>query len=191
MTRQLAVNWEQIQNAIHQWACSVTDITWVWANQDTAQQDYPFGAISMVSGLLKTGLDEIRWDPDEERNLHTGPREFTLGFQVSVGEPNSNQRPDESAESILATLQSSIGFEATREILFAANVALIEELAIVPLDLFIGSDHISRAQLDLRFGTQATLAEAIDPIETLEVTSEYSTPTYGGTDEIDLTGGSP
>lgn len=195
MTRQLAVNWQQIQDAIHAWACSVTEIHWDWANQDTAQNPYPYGVISLVSGLLKTGIDEVRWDPstDPPRNIHTGPREFTVGFQVNVGEPASNERPDDNAESILSTLQASVGFEATRAILWkGANVSVIEELPIVPLDLFIGTDHVSRAQLDIRFLSQSCLVESIEPIETLELTSEYENhPSLGGTDTIDLSGGSP
>lgn len=193
MTRALAVEWHVIQDAIYQWACQATEIDWVWSDQDTAQQRYPYGVISPVSGLAKTGIDEVRWVPPvapetKGRNVHTGPRVFTLGFDVQVGEPDSNSRPDMSAHSILSTLQATTGFVATSEILFPANVAIIEELPIVPLGQFIGSNHISRAQMDIRFGTQSCIEEAIDQIDVMEITIEISNhPAQGGTDTLDLT----
>ncbi len=189
MTRQSALEWQQIQDGIYAWACQVTGIDWVWANQDTAQIEYPYGVLTVVSGPIKSSLDEIRYDAARNVNIHTGPRQFTIGFQVSVGEKNSNERPDESAEAILTTLQASVQFEATKAIFRAANIAVEVENPIQVIDLQIGTDKISRAALDIGFLTATCIEETIDPIETIVIDSEYrDNPSRDGSDTIDLTG---
>lgn len=193
MTRQVALEWQQIQDAIHQWACEATGgLTWLWADQDTSQEPWPYGVLSVVSGPnpIPGSIDEIRWDADAETNTHTGPRSFTIGFQVSVGPPDSNTRPDEGSESILATLHSTIGFQATRDLLYGANVSVAEVLAINPIGLYVGQEFVDRAQMDIRFHTQAALIEAVGPIDKVEIASSYTgNPVYDATDTIDLTGG--
>ena len=71
-----------------------------------------------------------------------------------------------------------------------ALIAVETENPIQSLDLQIGSDHISRASLDIVFLTQSCMEEPVDQIDEVVIESTYTNhPTQSGTDTVDLTGG--
>lgn len=169
-----AVCWEDIQNAIAEWACGATGLTWVWADQKAPQPPYPYGLLNVIAGLTKIGgLDEQRVveNGDETELIHTGPREFTVSFQVQVGLPEADEDARVFAENYLATLMATTSFESAKVIFRRANISVVEELPIQSLDLVIATETVSRASMDIRFQTQSALREVIVPLEQVQIQS--------------------
>ena len=188
-----AVDWKAIQDGIHRWCCSSTGLEWVWADQKAPQPLYPYGLLNVVSGLTKVGgLDERRTRCENGRieQIITGPRYFTISFQVQVGLPSSDNDARVFAESYLATLQASVLLESSRQILKRSNIAVVEELPIQSLDLVIATETVSRAAMDIRFVTQSCLVEEIPAIDVVRIESGKFPPSDQSVDgtEFDIGG---
>jgi len=172
-----ALDWPTIAEELLQWACDQTGIAWAWADQDAPQPTYPFGLIRVVSGPLKLGTDEIRWDGDETLN-HFGVRELTLSFECLVDKDAGGSMADEyNAHSLLLMLQSSLRLQSTKERFQRANVAVREDdQPIQNLDENVADRWISRALVEFVFYTSTTLQETVGFFEAVEVSSEISRP---------------
>ena len=150
------IDWTLIRSTLRQWVADVSGCEVIWADQAAPQPSYPYASLNILPGTIELGaLDEERMQADGSL-LITGPRDFVLSSQIHVGgtcaaDPAANARMRADA------LVSSLQIPQFRTDLRAANLGLRERGQPQMLDLVVGTQWISRAQVDIRFGTTSNV----------------------------------
>ncbi len=185
MTDTIAINWENIQNALYNWVSSKTDIAWIWANQDAPQPSYPYGVLNIISGPVKIGFDELRYlVSDDKLDLDVvGNRQFTCSLQVNIGPPDADVLPNYDSRALMSYLQATLGLPSVQDLFRTANFSVINAPVAEQFDQVVADFWISRTQMDLICQTTSCITETdTDAFDKVKVSSDIE----GAPDSIQL-----
>lgn len=179
------IAWETVEDSIRDVAVEHTEIEWVWANQAAPQPEWPYGTLNVIAGPDPIGtLDEDRrvneTGGDDVVLTTVGMREMTVSHQISVDtiDPNCHAR------ALMTRLQAALGRESVLTKLYnAANIALIERLPIVSLDLVVGGKWVTRVSMDARYRVTSKVEEDIQSIRQIKITGTVTGNTTDPADE--------
>lgn len=107
----------------------------------------------------------------------TGSRGFTLNVQAfarNTRTDNQASDPIRNAYNTLTILQSSLGLPSVQATFRAADIAMIEEVAIQDLSEQVEDTLLSRASMDIRMRTLSVLLEYTGFIEDVSGTGTYA-----------------
>ena len=131
----------------------------------------------------------LTWVNNDEGNeievRATGSRVVTLNvqtFERNTRTDNPGNDPTRNAFNMMARLQASLGLPSVQAQLYAADIALIEELPVTDLSAKVEDTMLSRASMDVRFRTLSSLSEYTGYISELS-----GVATYGGAPDSPIT----
>lgn len=189
MAVQTVIDWATIRDAIYDWFFAATELPTIWADQDAPQALYPYATLNVVGGPRRIGgKDNIIRTTDlgqvgEEVELsHEGPRLFTVGCQIHVGQSTDangirqEPSPASNARALMSTAEAALEFETARQLFKDAALAFVRTFSVQSLDVVIAGEFISRVQMDVEFATKLKAVERVTFIEKIEITGTFEPP---------------
>jgi hypothetical protein len=178
-----AIDWATIKNGLWAYCVDVSNITWIWSNQDAPQPPYPYGVLDIPTGGDTVQQDELRFYPDTEETHAVGLRSFNVTLQVNVGPPDARNH-SRDGRAILSDLQAAFRLPRRAEQLKAAGVSIYNESTITQLSLVVADTWISRAELGLEcYAGSCSIEAASDFFNRVKLSSDYT----NASDDLNLT----
>lgn len=149
----------------------------IFARQSAPRPKMPYAAIDFIApGVRVGGIDEVRYDEDQEKFFQAGFRTTTVTIDI-LGD---------RANDALSRLLDTLDFPTVVQEMQGYGIAHIGENGPFDLTEFEDTKDVERAQLNLTFSYSIeryeTEAAPIGAIESVEVTLTDSPA--GGDDEV-------
>lgn len=166
------LNFQEIQQAIYQWAKRESNIEVVWSNQNAPQPTYPFIALDVLSGPEP-------WGAFDEAQTSTSVAGFKLNFVglrylvISVqcfSHEIDNAYYDRNALAIATQLQSSLN---QFDIFHPANISVMRLSPVTISNYRTDTAIVSRAGLDIMLCVSSERIETATWIERADVEGAY------------------
>ena len=174
-------DWKMIEEAIFDWVNDELDMPLIWENQNVAQPPYPYvsGQITAIDpeGSRKERRHQFNAAADAGKEIEvitTGTFTFTLTLNIHVDADAGANNPLENARMLGTRLQWSLHKRSTHNILSAAGVALVGELALLDTSVVVNGEWISRATLDVSLRAVAVVSETTTYIDKVTVNADIS-----------------
>lgn len=168
------IQWEQIENTLHDWFSKYADVIAIWGSQDAPQPAYPYGTLEIIDGPHALGsMAEQQIEIDDPENKVTTryfrQLQFTVRGEVHAC-PNTAGTITE-ARRRLSEAQAALELPQVHEVMFAAGIVLEDEGTIQTVNFTLEDTWINRCVLDLTFRVVSHIAvETEGTIDGLEVT---------------------
>jgi hypothetical protein len=172
------LNWQTIEDTIYDWFTEQSGVSVVWGNQDSPEEPYPFGVLSVISGpLMVAPQDEVKWTTDLSKPLGQevalnieGLRELVVSCQI-FAEPPTSLDPSAHPRFIMSRVQASLSAPSVLEAFRNANMSIIRAGDIIILDAPDDDTWIARANMDVRFYLMSQSVEESGFMNEIEITS--------------------
>lgn len=172
------VDWKTVDNATYDWLNVLLEMREriIWENQKVAQPDYPYLSL-LRNPENDTGLDETRTrtvdtdgkilgiDPGAgsatgNESITYQPINWTLTVQAHVDPATGGNNSGCNAMSMLGKAKRSLGQGSTIDKFGAAGVSIIRPISLTDTSVEVNGEWISKASLDVLFGTASVMSEA-------------------------------
>ena len=153
MTTPIAVDWLTIQNTIYTWLANTTGIDVSEEDQRAPQPSYPYVTINFLPGIAPRAVRDERRQKADGSVAIVGQRDFVASIQIHV---NSND-PQIHARTRLDSAVASLETPGVDQLFESVGLAVREKGQPQDFDLVVGSEWISRSQVDIRFGVASVL----------------------------------
>lgn len=197
MATPVPIDWGALEDAILFWLESSTGVQWIWRNQAAPQPAYPYGSVGRLGGVAPIAVrDEVRLQLDDadppqptgELKI-VGQRDFVASCQLHVGPPGDTE-PACHAFALMSAAVADLATEPRKDAFREVGLAIRERGQPTELDIEIGGQWISRAQVDVRFGVASVLENTPSTrpgfFDKVEVSSTIlGTQTAGSRDLVD------
>lgn len=178
MTVNRPIDLEVFQDAVHSWFSGSTGLFTVWRRQNAPQPSYPFAALQITTGPTPLAPQwEQRFSTNLSRPLGQEvqtivcvPCSMVVSCQAYVDTSDARD-PNYSAVMYIARAQSALSLPSYLAALRADNISVISPGVVQNIDELIEDAFVSRANLDVTFGTTLTLEEYTGFIEKVHATS--------------------
>jgi hypothetical protein len=179
-TPQPSIVWEDVEQALVDWAAEASGLEVIWAEENGPQPERPYVVLDWLSFPSAVGDDYFsdELDSDEEiieRSLE-GVREATLNVQVYA----SSTRAGQNAAYYCDLLSNSLGSDTmVLEHFTPVRMAPWDWQAIAKGDFAEDGKAISRAGFDIRLGFSAgtgAVSERVAVITNVALTGTFADP---------------
>ena len=172
------IDMEVIENAIHAWFYGSMDIEVIWQNQSAPRPEYPYGSLLIISGptatspMVETRHEYLPSQPSGEELEITAcvPCQFVVSCQTYVSLEDS-RNPNYNARSYLNKALGALGLPSYLASLCAAKVSVIDKNLMAGIDAVINDAFVSRAAMEITFGSPINAQEYATYIESVELRS--------------------
>lgn len=172
------INMEAFENAIHSWFSASIDAEAIWANQSAPRPKYPYGSLKITAGPTKYSQ---MWERRTNTNLNRPagsevqfevgvPCRFDISCQVFVKKPDS-RHPEAHAHNLLTRAVSRLGLPSVADELNEDGISTIRVDSVLNPGTLISDAYVSRASVNVVFGTVLSLSEYTGYIATVDVKS--------------------
>jgi hypothetical protein len=155
------MNWELIQDTLHDWAAAQLGISVIWADQDMPRPAFPYATLKIIADG-GVGVDEVRYDdPGGASSLNqfvVGQRQFTLSVQVY----SRSKWPTQNAKFYLSKLRNALRKPTALALLAPADVKVIGPEQSQDLSGVGDGAMESRASLDIRMAASTKTADGTE-----------------------------
>jgi hypothetical protein len=172
------INFETFENAIHAWVSNATDLTTIWADQAAPIPDYPYCSLRILSGPTEVSQNmELRHTFDSGRPLGQEieynacvPVTIIVTCQAYVLEPESRAALTQ-AQNVLTQAKTALALPSYITTLQDSDIAVIDRGVVQNISALINSATISRATMDVTFGTSFNAVEYAGYIDKVRIKS--------------------
>lgn len=183
MTAPAGINWQDIENGLHDFVNVNTGLVTRWVHEDLIQANQPFCMLSILSGPTREYAA-----PDEERIEYDGgategkeiiqSRHSWQKMTVNIQCFSNSLLPTQSAQYYLTLLHGILHFPMYKTALENAGLTVVRENGITDISDVEADKFVSRASLDIEFRLSLNVIPPADMgtgyIKTAEVTSEVN-----------------
>lgn len=166
-------------NAIVTWLAAVTGLTVIWANQSAHRPSYPYIVVDELTD--RAGSKEKKWTEDEEAEageemieIAITHKQIVLNIQALNASEDAAIPHENTGKAYLKKVVDSLTLSTIRAPLRAANIAEQGIGTIQDLSKAENGMQISRASVDITFGTVSSYESPIPApyIEKVVISSE-------------------
>jgi hypothetical protein len=182
-------DWVTVDAALYDWVnkeLSLRDRI-IWERRGEKRPEYPYvslfrdsevdqGAMdeqrrrSLDAAGLIVGIDAGAGDPVENEVLNYQPVQFTLTLQAHTTAEAGAADANTDAFAMLSKARRTLGRRDVVETLEAAGLSVVSHESVVDLSEVVNGEWLSRAALDVVFGTASVMSSKVGFIDKVEVT---------------------
>ncbi len=179
-TPQPSIAWEDVEQALVDWATEATGLETVWAEENGPQPTRPYVKLDWLTYPTAIGddyfVDELDEETDEIDRVLEGVREATVNVQVL----SSSTRAGQNAAYYCDLMANSLASDSVIRDHFSPVRMALWDTQSIQKDAFAEDDKaISRASFDMRLGFSAGIglpSERIGIILSIALTGTLSDP---------------